>query len=57
MAAAPGPRASPFLTPPPSTMTGMAEPTQHRHHAIDYLELTVTDLAEAKRFCADAFGW
>ena len=38
-------------------MTGMAEPTEHRHHAIDYIELTVTDLAEAKRFYADAFGW
>ena len=38
-------------------MTGMAEPAEHRHHAIDYIELTVTDLAEAKRFYADAFGW
>ncbi len=38
-------------------MTGMAETTEHRHHAIDYIELTVTDLAEAKRFYADAFGW
>ena len=38
-------------------MTGMAEPTEHRHHAIDYTELPVTDLAEAKRFYADAFGW
>ena len=38
-------------------MTGMAESTEHRHHAIDYVELTVTDLAEAKRFYADAFGW
>jgi hypothetical protein len=38
-------------------MTGMPDPTQHRHHAIDYIELTVTDLAEAKRFYADAFGW
>ncbi len=38
-------------------MTRMAEPPEHRHHAIDYVELTVTDLAEAKRFYADAFGW
>ena len=30
---------------------------QHVHHAIDYIELTVTDLAEAKRFYAAAFGW
>jgi hypothetical protein len=38
-------------------MTDMAEPPEHRHHAVDYVELTVTDLAEAKRFYADAFGW
>ncbi|WP_150239463.1 VOC family protein [Nocardiopsis quinghaiensis] len=29
----------------------------HRHHAIDYLELTVTDLDRARRFYSDAFGW
>ena len=29
----------------------------HTHHAIDYIELTVRDLAEAKRFYATAFGW
>lgn len=27
------------------------------HHAISYIEFTVRDLAEAKRFYADAFGW
>ena len=27
------------------------------HHAIDYVELTVRDLAAAKRFYAAAFGW
>ena len=27
------------------------------HHAIDYIEFTVTDMAEAKRFYAAAFGW
>lgn len=27
------------------------------HHAIDYIELCVTDLAAAKRFYAAAFGW
>ncbi len=27
------------------------------HHAIDYIEFTVRDLAEAKRFYGDAFGW
>ncbi|MGH8965013.1 MAG: VOC family protein [Actinomycetes bacterium] len=31
--------------------------TSHRHHAIDYIELTVTDLDQAKRFYTAAFGW
>ena len=29
----------------------------HTHHAIDYIEISVTDLAESKRFYAAAFGW
>lgn len=29
----------------------------HTHHAIDYIEFTVSDISEAKRFYADAFGW
>jgi predicted enzyme related to lactoylglutathione lyase len=29
----------------------------HVHHAIDYIELTVTDMSEAKRFYGAAFGW
>ncbi len=29
----------------------------HTHHAIDYLEFTVTDMAAAKKFYGDAFGW
>lgn len=28
-----------------------------RHHSIDYIELTVTDLQAAKEFYAGAFGW
>lgn len=28
-----------------------------RHHSIDYVELTVTDLDAAKAFYASAFGW
>jgi len=32
-------------------------PESHRHHAIDYVELTVTDLEQAKRFYNAAFGW
>jgi hypothetical protein len=27
------------------------------HHTIDYIELPVTDVARAKQFYADAFGW
>ncbi|MDF1564585.1 MAG: VOC family protein [Deltaproteobacteria bacterium] len=30
---------------------------QLTHHAISYIELSVTDLAEAKRFYGEAFGW
>lgn len=29
----------------------------HEHHAIDYIEISVTDVAEAKRFYRAAFGW
>lgn len=29
----------------------------HAHHAIDYIEFTVRDLAVAKRFYQEAFGW
>jgi len=29
----------------------------HTHHAIDYIEFTVRDLAAAKQFYAAAFGW
>ncbi len=29
----------------------------HVHHAIDYIEITVTNVAEAKRFYGSAFGW
>jgi predicted enzyme related to lactoylglutathione lyase len=29
----------------------------HTHHAIDYIEISVRDVAAAKRFYADAFGW
>lgn len=28
-----------------------------RHHSLNYVELTVTDLAAAKTFYAEAFGW
>ncbi len=31
--------------------------TTHRHHRIDYIELAATDVARAKQFYADAFGW
>lgn len=29
----------------------------HVHHSIDYIEITVTDVPEAKRFYGAAFGW
>ncbi len=29
----------------------------HVHHTIDYIEITVTDVPEAKRFYRAAFGW
>jgi predicted enzyme related to lactoylglutathione lyase len=35
----------------------MSQPASHRHHSIDYVELTVTDLEQAKRFYTEAFGW
>lgn len=35
----------------------MTDPTASRHHSIDYVELTVTDLAGAQRFYAEAFDW
>jgi uncharacterized protein len=35
----------------------MSDPAEHEHHAIDYIEITVRDVAEAKRFYAAAFGW
>ncbi|MGV9601633.1 VOC family protein [Streptosporangium sandarakinum] len=35
----------------------MTQSSPHRHHAIDYVELTVTDLERAKRFYTEAFGW
>ena len=35
----------------------MSEPAARTHHSIDYLEFGVTDLAVAKQFYGDAFGW
>ena len=35
----------------------MSETAEHAHHTIDYIELTVTNLAEATRFYGAAFGW
>ena len=29
----------------------------HEHHAIDYIEFPVTDMAAAKSFFAASFGW
>ena len=35
----------------------MSQPAPHQHHGIDYVELTVTDVAKAKAFYSAAFGW
>lgn len=35
----------------------MTHSSGSRHHSIDYVELTVPDLAAAKRFYGEAFGW
>ncbi len=35
----------------------MSDASTHAHHAIDYIELTVPDLATGKAFYAAAFGW
>jgi predicted enzyme related to lactoylglutathione lyase len=35
----------------------MGNAAKHDHHAIDYIELTVTDVAAAKRFYGAAFDW
>jgi predicted enzyme related to lactoylglutathione lyase len=31
--------------------------TAHAHHAIDYIEIAVTDIDAAKAFYTSAFGW
>ena len=35
----------------------MSDAAPHRHHCIDYIEFSVTDMAEAQRFYGSAFGW
>ncbi|MFC4562063.1 VOC family protein [Nocardiopsis mangrovi] len=35
----------------------MNRSAEQRHHALDYIEFSVTDLEEAKRFYTKAFGW
>lgn len=35
----------------------MSESGSHTHHAIDYIEITVPDVAAARAFYAAAFGW
>ena len=35
----------------------MSNSDGHRDASIDYIELNVNDIAEAKRFYAEAFGW
>jgi uncharacterized protein len=35
----------------------MPETPAHRHHAIDYVEISVADVEQAKLFYGSAFGW
>ena len=35
----------------------MADIATHTHHALDYVEIGVTDFHAAKTFYGDAFGW
>lgn len=35
----------------------MAENSAHTHHALDYIEIGVTDIQAAKSFYGSAFGW
>jgi len=35
----------------------MAEPSMHTHHALDYVELAVSDFSSAKAFYGSTFGW
>ena len=35
----------------------MGNAAKHDHHAIDYIEFTVTDVAAAKQFYGAAFDW
>ena len=39
------------------TETREMETPAHVHHGIDYIEFTVTDMVEAKRFYGAAFDW
>jgi uncharacterized protein len=39
------------------TVSGMTQSGSQRHHTFDYVELAAPDLAAAKTFYADAFGW
>lgn len=36
---------------------GMSDSTKHTHHGIDYVELSVSNVSEAKNFYAKAFEW
>ena len=35
----------------------MSDDSPHTHHAIDYIEFSITAMAEAQRFYGMAFGW
>ena len=37
--------------------TPMSDTSPHRHHAIDYIEFSIADMARAQRFYGESFGW
>lgn len=43
--------------PSKTTEANEMENASHTHHGIDYIEFTVTDMAESQRFYGAAFDW
>jgi predicted enzyme related to lactoylglutathione lyase len=41
----------------PSLTQERSDDMNQQHHTIDYIEFSVSDMTEAKRFYTDAFGW
>jgi len=54
---APGAPLHMSIPPDPSDASSTGDGPHRTHHAIDYIEFGVTDMARAQRFYARAFGW